>query len=229
MDFVEQTLFNDSFFAVPPTVLNHLGVPRWYHEDASVNLTMDFPVHTMISTLQWWYLSDRLFPNTLRRIHDAEMKSVDGNKLTVAEYLQRLQKACWGDSLNPARRSAGKWSNEQPFISDVRRSLQREYLGQIEPMVRMQPGDVVSPDLHGMLQYLLIDLSKQIGDVLKDADPPLDFASLAHLTTCKSRIDRILSAPLEENGRSSMMFMLSGQQAGKATQPKAPAKPVGTE
>jgi hypothetical protein len=226
MDFVEETLFSDSFFAVPPKVLNYLAVPRWDHEGARINLTQDFPIHEMISTLQWRNLSERLLPNTLRRIQDAEMKAEGDDQLTVAEYLQRLQRACWADSVSLSRRNSGKWSEQKPFIADVRRSLQREYLGVVEPLVRMKPGLVLSPDLHGMLQYLLTDLSKQIDALLKQPGPTLDFASAAHLTTCKSRIDRILSAPLEENARGGFSIMLMGQTPGQPPQAVPSTQPA---
>lgn len=216
MNFIQETLFNDQFFEVPAHVLNHLSVPRWYHDGAYVTARLDFPIHDMISILQWWNLYDRLFPDTLRRIQDAEMKVEKGEKFTVAEYIQTIQKACWGDSVNVGRRAGGKWSNTSPFVSDVRRSLQREYLGIVEPMVRMQPGMMLSPDLHAMLQHSLSELSRQIGEVLRQPGEPLDFASAAHLSTCKTRIDRMLSAPLEEYSGRSYSMMILGQQAAPA-------------
>ena len=92
-----------------------------------------------------------------------------------------------------------KWTDSNPYISDVRRSLQREYLGLMEPLVRTQPGRVLSPDLHAMVTHSLQTLSDRIEPVL--ANGKIDFASEAHLRASKSRIDRMLAPDLTEYGR----------------------------
>ncbi len=198
LDFIEGHLFADEFFTFSPELLNHLAPSRWSHRGTWVSRTMDFPIHRYIAILQWWNLGDRLAPNTLRRIHDAEMKTTDKDKLTVAEYLQRLRKACWADTCDSRRAKQGAWTDAKPFISSIRRSLQREYLGVMEPLVRIPPGGALSPDLHAMVKYTLQQLSGRLGEVL--ASEKLDFASKAHLSTCKSRIDRMLAPELEEYG-----------------------------
>ena len=213
LGFLEETLFTDQFFSTPPEVLNHLAPSRWWHQGTSVSFTMDFPIHDIIGVLQWWNLFDRLFPNTLRRIHDAEMKTDGSDKFTVAEYLQRVQKACWGDTTNVRRLKNGTWTNNQPFVSDVRRSLQREYLGLVEPMVRQKPGTVLSPDLHAMVQYSLQTLAKELNEAVKAGKA--DFASQAHLVSCKSRIDRMLAPELDEQRPYSPGIMFYGATPGQ--------------
>jgi hypothetical protein len=210
MAFIEEHAFSDKFFNVPPEVLNHLAPPRWWHEGMSIDFVMDFPIHEIISVAQWWTLFDRLFPNNLRRIHDAEMKTDGSDKFTVAEYIQRLQNSCWGDSTNSKRLTKQTWTDNNPFVSDVRRSLQREYLGLVEPLVRRKPGQVISPDLHAMMQYALKKLSNQLQAVV--AAEKADFASQAHLVSCKSRIDRMLAPELDEY-RPLPSFTLFGKQA----------------
>jgi hypothetical protein len=194
--FIEQRIFSDDFFKFSPEVLNHLAAPRWWHAGTNISFTVDYPIHDMIGLLQWWQLFDRLMPNTIRRIYDAELKTDAADKFTVAEYLQRLQKACWGDALDEKRAGRGTWTDAKPFVSGIRRSLQREYLSLMEPLVRMQPGVLNSPDLHAMLQHSLRKLSEGIGTVLETGK--VDFASEAHLTACKSRIDRMLAPELRE-------------------------------
>jgi len=195
--FVADSLFKDEFFTFPPEVLNHLAPSRWWHEGVSLDMTfitMDFPIHEYIGALQWWQLFDRLFPYTLRRIHDAEMKTSDPEKLTAAEYLQRIQDACWKQTFDAAKDRTQAATN--PLTSDVRRSLQREYLGVIEPLVRTKPGTTLPPDLHAMVWHSLEELGKSIDEASKAAN--LDFTSKAHLKTCKSRIDRMLQTELPE-------------------------------
>jgi hypothetical protein len=140
LEFLEKTLYTDEFFRIPPQVLNHLSPHRWWHDDLEPSLSMDFPIHSFISLLQWWNLSDRLFPEVIRRVQDAELKTDAADRLTAAEYLQRIQRACWSDAIDVERARSGRWSDGQPFLSSIRRSLQREYLRLVEPLVRRGPG-----------------------------------------------------------------------------------------
>ncbi len=196
LTFIENNFFTDDFFSVSPEVLNHLAAPRWWHAGVRVDFGIDYPYHRMVAAFQWMQLFERLFPNTLRRIHDAEMKTTDADKFTVAEYLQRIQNACWSDSVDHNRLTKGKWTDASPFVSSVRRSLQREYLNLMEPLVRTPPGTVLSPDLHAMVQHSLRRLNVQIGQTL--AAGGLDFASESHMASCKSRIERMLAPELNE-------------------------------
>lgn len=214
LKFIEEHLFSEDAFRFPPEVLNHLAPSRWWHDGSNVSFTMDFPVHELIGMLQWWNLFDRFFPNTLRRIHDAELKTT-GDRLTVAEYIRSLRQACWGE-VSSERAAAGPWSDEKPLISGIRRSLQREYLEIVERLVRTPPGRLLSPELHAMLEHSLRELSEQIEVVL--AGSTLDFASAAHLKACKSRIDRVLNLELREFERGGGMGLVVGQD----TEPHGP-------
>jgi hypothetical protein len=199
LNFVADNLFEDEFFTFSPELLNHMAPPRWWHDGTSINLEffiVDLPIHDYIAVMQWWHLIDRLYPLTLRRIHDNEMKTSDAQKLTAAEYLQTIQKAVWKDTCDAGCAGKGQWSDNKPFVSDVRRSLQREYLYIMELLVRIRPGRVISPDLHAMVWCSLDELGKSIDEVLKE--PSLDFASRAHLKTCRSRIERMLTTELQE-------------------------------
>jgi hypothetical protein len=197
LTFVEDSLFKDEFFTFAPDFLNHLAPPRWYHTGTSFDMsyvTVAFPIHEYIGSLQWWHLSDRLSPYVLMRIYDAEMQTSDPEELTAAEYIQRIQDVCWKETLDPEKNKS--WTPGQPFVSDIRRSLQREYLGIMETLARTRPGNVLPADLHAMVWCSLEDLGVSIEETLKK--PSLDFASRSHLRTCKSRIDRMLKVELPE-------------------------------
>ncbi len=196
--FMETTIFDDDFFATPPEVLNHLATSRWWHEGTSVSFTEDFTFHRYISLLQWWNLFDRMYPNTLRRIQDNELRTDGDDVLTLSEYIQRVQDVCWATSVDTKRAKKGNWTDTAPFIPGVRRSLQREYLSVIEPIMRTKPGTIVSPDIHAMVRLSMSDLGGKVNNAL--ATGKLDFASRAHLTACKSRIERLLAAELNEYG-----------------------------
>jgi hypothetical protein len=194
--FVESSLYDDEFFHVPPDLLNHLAPPRWWHWGTSVSLAMDFPIHDLIGILQWWNLFDRLLPNTLRRIQDAELKTEAEDRITAAEYVRRLRDGVWAVTVAPGRVRSEGWSDSRPYVSDIRRSLQREYLALVEPLVRSRPGTILSPDLHAMVSWSMQELSADIAEVLEGGT--VDFASEAHLRRCKSRIDRMLEPQLDE-------------------------------
>jgi len=193
--FVTEHMYGEDMYKFSPKLLNHMAPARWWNDGARMDYSMDFPIHQLIGAMQQSNLFDRFFPNTLRRIHDAELKSADEDKFTVAEYIESLSNASWSDACDAKRASDGEWSNASPFVSDIRRSLQREYLNVVEPLVRYRPGRLISPDLHAMLRYSLKQISDKIGKVM-EAD--LDFASQAHLDACKSRIDRMLEPELSE-------------------------------
>jgi hypothetical protein len=198
LDYMTKTVFSDDFFTFSPELLNHLAPARWWHQGASVEYTMDFPISDLVSVLQWYNLFGRLHPNTLRRIYDAEHKSDDPSKMTAAEYIQTIQQACWGDTVSAKSAKSGSWTDAKPYIPEVRRSLQREYLYLMEQHVRIAPGMLMPADIHAMLQHSLRELKMEIEETLKSSR--LDFASDAHLESCKSRIERILSPELREFG-----------------------------
>ena len=201
LKFIADNLYKDEFFTFSPELLNHMAPSRWWHDgvDFGYDLVVtDIPIHEYVSILQLWNLIDRLAPFTLRRIHDNELKTTEADKLTTAEYLQTIQKSVWKNTCNAKAAKKGKWSDNNPYISDVSRSLQREYLNIMEILVRVQPGILLSPDVHAMIWSSLDDLGKSMDKVLKE--PSLDFASKAHLKTCRSRIKRMLTTQLEELG-----------------------------
>lgn len=213
LKFIESTLFQDEFFTFSPELLNHLAPPRWWHNGANVTFMLDFKVHETIAMLQWWNLFDRLSAWNIQRIHDNEMKTTEAAKFTAAEYIQRLQSACWGASTDAGRANGGGWSDQKPFVSSIRRSLQREYLGLAEQLVRQKPGQNLSPDLHAMLEHSLRKLGADLGGVAKSEK--LDFASAAHLSACATRIDRILDAELGETQAGFSLGDTMMRPAGK--------------
>ena len=70
----------------------------------------------------------------------------------------------------------------------------------------MQSPDLLSPDLHALVQYALKTLGQDVKDIV--AAEKADFASQAHLVACQSRIERMLAPELNEvQPRPSFMMM----------------------
>jgi len=197
LQLLGQTLFNPAFFQVDPDLLNNLAPSRWMHFGSDVfRQRADFPIHDLIATLQWWTLVDLASPPVVQRIYDAELKCTDEDKFTAAEFVRSLRDTVWSEL---AQAPEATYDDANPYISSISRGLQRIYLDLMLRYVQVRPGTYVSPDLDGMIRFALRELSERIGQVLKAARQPdgtsrLDFASRAHLTESKSRIDRALEA-----------------------------------
>ena len=185
---IGDSLFNDDFFECNAELLNQLPPSRWDGFGGGRTVTLDFPIHDWIGMLQQWTLIDLMSPMVLQRIYDAELKSTAKNKFTAAEYIKALRDSIWTELSG----SPQKTSDADPYISSIKRNLQRDYLDVMLAYARTSPGGIMSPDLSSMVRQALRELSARIGEASESGG--LDFASKAHLVDCKSRIDRVLDA-----------------------------------
>lgn len=197
LGLLKDTLFNSSFFQIDGKMLNDLPTSRWSHFDADPGMRVDFPIHSLVNVLQAWTLIDITSPPLLQRIYDAELKTDDPKKVTAAETILTIRDAIW------ARLEAlpdGSATDAKPYLDSITRGLQREHMELMLAYLLAGPnGSGVSADLEGMLRFSMRELSAKIGSVLEKTTRPdggskLDFASRAHLSECKSRIDRVLNA-----------------------------------
>lgn len=184
------TLLSDQFFKLSPEILNNLAAPRWMDWATNAPFRVDYPVHERIAMMQIIPVMSLLSPPTLQRIYDGELKTSDSKKMTVAETLVSLRDAIWASAL---KQPTAVYSDAQPMVSSVGRNLQREHLNLMIGLAQLPPGAAMSADINGMVRQALRELSAQIGGTLKNGEK-LDFATRAHLTESKSRIDRVLDA-----------------------------------
>lgn len=193
-----QTVFNDAYFQTQADLLNQLAPSRWSHFGTQPSQRTDFPIHDWIAFLQSWTLAPIMAPPILQRIYDAELKSTAADKLTAAEYIRSLRDIVWNGLNRPTDRA---YTDAEPYLSSITRGLQREYLDSALVYAQLPPGALMSQDLHGMLRFALAELSEKIGKTLESARTSdgsrLDFASRAHLSDSKSRIDRVLAAQFQ--------------------------------
>ncbi len=196
LKWLGETLFNDEFFQTDAALLNELAPSRWSHFGSSAGIRLDFPIHDWIGMLQAWTLVDLASPPVLQRIYDAELKSTAANKYTAAEHVKKLHDIVWAQLRELPK---GQYADAEPYINSIDRNLQRNYLDLMLAYARLQPGALLSADLSSMVRQSLRELSSRIGRALRPGAKEgekvrLDFASRAHLTDCKSRIDRMLEA-----------------------------------
>lgn len=190
MKLLGETLLKDDFYRYSPEILNTLAASRW-----EGSMRVDYPIHDRILNMQVASLYQMVSPVTLQRVYDAELKSSSANKFTAAELLTTTRDLVWPQIEKVADKN---YTDAQPFISSIGRNLQVEYLNWMLAQANTSPGSNQSPDLTGMVRFTLRELSDKIGDVMKksggNGKSRLDFASRAHLSEAKSRIDRVLDA-----------------------------------
>lgn len=201
IELLGKTIFSDQFLAVRPEIFNKLVPTRHWDFDRDPPARIDFPVHQAMLSLQNSTLSYLTSPTVLQRVYDAEPKSTDADKFTAAELLSSVRKVIIGDL-----KVTETATDAKPMISSIRRNLQRQYVANLLAIANSRPGQLVSPDLHGMVRFTLRDISYTIGEALKDG-AKIDLASKAHLFETKSLIDRTLDAD-EINVNVSVPYMM---------------------
>jgi Met-zincin/Domain of unknown function (DUF5117) len=194
LDFLIETVFADDAFTFDPQLLNKLGPGRWGHWSSDdYDSSIDYPVHDRIAAAQYWAIFHVLNPFTLSRIYDAELKiPAEKEAITIPEVMAKTTRAIWSELTKPV--GGAKHSNRNPFISSIRRSLQRQHLRTMLNIVLSRPGGMVPADAHAVARTTLKGLSQQIGTVLKGGSQSLDPMTHAHLDEVKARIDKGLDA-----------------------------------
>ena len=113
----------------------------------------------------------------------------------MPELVDGLSRAIWSELAQQPDRS---YNNRDPYITSVRRNLQRRYLEIMIGQVLGQPGRTMPADAHAVIRMTLGKLSARIGDVLdNEAAAKLDDFSRAHLQEAKARTDKALAAEFE--------------------------------
>ena len=197
LDFLMENVFSDKAFQFSPDLLNKLGPGRWRHWDSdNYDGLLDYPLHDRIAATQYWALFHLVNPFTINRVYDAEVKVPnDEDAVTVPELVTTTTASIWSElKEDPGQR---KWTDRQPFVTSIRRSLQRAHLKVFIDIVLSRPGSTMPADAHSVVRLALKGLSQQIGDVLKDGDQRLDAFTAAHLDEAKTRIDRALEAEFQ--------------------------------
>jgi hypothetical protein len=200
LKLLRDTVLCDSFVGVTPEILNNLAAPRWSDWAGSAPPRIDYPIHDRVLSIQLATLIDLCSPPTLQRVYDAELKCADPERMTAAELITSVRDGVWVQL--GAFQAATDYTDAKPLISSISRNLQVEYLNMMLALAQMPPGSGMSADLTGMVRFALRELSDRMGVVLgtkrgSDGKTPLDFASRAHLSECKSRIDRVLDAQFQ--------------------------------
>ena len=193
--YLDKTLFNDAFFRLNPALLNDLPSSRWWDWADLPNTRIDYPIHDIILAMQSFSLLNIVAPPVLQRVYDAELKTDASDKFTAAELIVSVRDMIWPQVSGDLDKD---YTDADPLISSIQRNLQSQYLDFMLPYVETGMFRYMSADLHRMVRFSLRELSDRIGRTLEQGHTDLgwkiDFASRAHLTESKSKIDRALNA-----------------------------------
>ncbi|MBI3863208.1 MAG: zinc-dependent metalloprotease [Planctomycetia bacterium] len=204
-------LINESAFHLPalppPDVLNALASTRWSHWGLREPRRLDYPLHSQIDLMQGNILSQLLSTSTLSRLHDSEAKQpADADVYTLAEHLRSIVEGIFGEWREAPK--PGEYSNRKPYISSLRRNLQRTGLKRLANLVNSSGsnmlivllggggGGALPEDARTLVRMHLTDMDKQITAILSAADVKLDDYSKAHLQDSQERIRKLLAMQL---------------------------------
>jgi len=193
LKFVIENTFRDEAFGLTEDLLVRMTLDKWLDDWASALDDSTWPIHDRIMGIQATILANLMYPTTLRRIYDNEfLVPADEDALTLAELLDTVTDEIWSE-LN--QESGKKYTARKPFVSSLRRNLQREYL---ELVIDLTRSDYMGTSAYKPIANLVTDKLRQIKDNIdnrlnNDSDN-LDPYTKAHLKDASLQIEKALEA-----------------------------------
>ena len=206
----------DEAFGLTPDLLRKMTVEKWYDDGGMREVTADatYPVHSKIASVQRAALTGILNPSTLNWAYDNEFRADGEDVLTVPEIMSTVKGAVWSEL---GARPDGSATVTDPYISSLRRNLQRSHLERIVDLSGDSNGfGATSATVASLSRQQLRDLDQEIGEVLSRDGDKLDAYSKAHLADAKAIIDRVLNSDYIYNqagggGGGNSLMMLFGR------------------
>jgi len=197
LKFAIDNSFFDEAFGLTPELLEYMSSDKWLDAGGISEAIQEnaFPIDDRIGGMQASVMTMLLNPTTVRRVFDNEFRVPSGDDaFTLPELFDTIGDAAWKElDKGPSGSSARK-----PYISSLRRNLQREY---IDRMIDLSLpggsfGEVAKPVSNlatKELRQLVDKITGIIGKEGKDSSG-LDPYSYAHLSEAKIRIEKALDA-----------------------------------
>ncbi|MAB83791.1 MAG: hypothetical protein CMJ24_10220 [Phycisphaerae bacterium] len=186
---LDNTMYDDAF-GLSPELLRHMTVDRWFDGSSMSFSDETWPVHARISGIQASALSQLLNPTTMNRIHDNEFRAMeDEDVLTIPEVLDTVHEAVWAEIYEDLDE---EYDARNPYISSLRRNLQREYLERLVEMSMPDNGfGSASNPVQNLSRQRLKDLDKAIRTWRTANRENTDPYTLAHLGDINDLLMRI--------------------------------------
>ena len=208
----------DEAFGLTPELLKKMTVEKWFDaggmRDAGRDAT--FPVHQSISNVQAVALTQILNPSTMNRVFDNEFRAAgEEDVLSVPEVMDMVKAAVWTEL---EERPGGKMTAADPYVSSLRRNLQRSHLERVIDLAGENNGfGASSTAVSSLSRMQLRDLNEQIIETLSRDGNRLDPYTKAHLSDAKATIDRVLDSryiynQASEGGGGGGLRMLFGRE-----------------
>ena len=191
-ELLQTEVFGTESYSFPAELYNHLAPAKWSHWGMSEQDRADYPVHEIILSWQDQVLRQLMSSTTLDRLLDSELKlPPKEDAFTCAELLEGLTVAVFKET---EKIPGGKYTNREPAISSLRRSLQRKYLQRLSNLAL---GNTSAPvDCQAVATLELEALAGRIESILS-GKAKLDTYSQAHLKDSAARIRKVLDARME--------------------------------
>ncbi|MFN9992991.1 MAG: zinc-dependent metalloprotease [Phycisphaerales bacterium] len=206
--------FYDEAFGLTPALLEKMTVDRWLDGGGRENGEENaWPIHDRIAGIQSSVMTMLLNPTTARRVFDNEFRvPSDQDALTLPELIDTITAAVWSELDKKPDSSS---SVRQPYISSLRRNLQREHLDRMIDLAMSGGGGEASKPVSNLaiskLRALNGRLTKLLGEK-GDQQGNMDAYSFAHLSEAKIRIEKALDAQYIANGGGGFgSFMMFGR------------------
>jgi hypothetical protein len=206
LNTLNQYVFAPDAFQFSPDLLNRLAPSRWLHWGHSIAWgDLEYPIYDEVLWLQTMVLSDVLSSSRLENLRDSELRTSNGDRLTMAETFATLEQTIWQEIYN---RDA-----DDVNIPGLRRGLQRTYLkGLINMTLRDRSAlenttnfaefilamrTLNAPeDARIVARHRLGELQDAIAHSLRRRGSRMDTMTLAHLEDARDRIEKVLAAPI---------------------------------
>jgi hypothetical protein len=190
--FVVENAFTDNAFGLTPEILRHMGTDQWLDGDFFVLADATWPVHDRIMGIQSSVLTMLMNPSTLTGVYDNEFR-VDSDKdaVTLPEIFSTISGAIWSELEDHPEQ---KFTDRQPWISSLRRNLQREHLDRLIDL--SMPGaayDAAARPIANLATMELRGIKKKVEHGLEHRGT-IDPYSMAHLSEADLRIEKALEA-----------------------------------
>lgn len=192
--FVLRHTMNDDCFGLTPELLSKMTIDKWFDEAGFRSLLDDqpLPVHDTIAGVQGTALTIVLNPGVLNRVYDNEFRHAgEEGLLTVPEVMDHVHSAVWTELHEELD---GDYDAARPYISSLRRNLQRAHLERLVEMCGADNGyGAVSMPVATLSRMKLRELRGDLERML-DRGSRLDPYTNAHLHDAHEVIVRVLEA-----------------------------------
>ncbi len=200
LNFLIERTFGDDLFDFKPELLNMLRGERDYHwgtpfPGESIAYSVTDMAEAIYDTLLYYLYA----PRVMRSILDTEnQRQPSAEQFTLPEFFDTLNEGIWSEVYSLAdseNNSNRQYSNDDPFLSVYRRTLQRLHL-KLLIRIMLEPPIGMPDDARTQAWRMLTDLEDKIEDALDEMDDfeKADEYSRTHLAESLEKIERSLEA-----------------------------------